>query len=153
MRTDVQTTTAGRRYAQFDDLKVYLQHPDPLPERPVYVDYAGLLPQILDAVQENRLRQVAELLGDPEPDIGGPGDQRSVGIGLVIARQLVARRGAEGAGEAACLPGPLRGYFRQEEGGTVAHPVRHRVRNFRGPSCGPRSFPPQSSEFPCVHSP
>ena len=53
MRTAVQTTTAGRRYAQFDDLKVYLQHPDPLPERPVYVDYAGLLPQILDAVRES----------------------------------------------------------------------------------------------------
>jgi hypothetical protein len=53
MRADMQMTTAGRRFAQFDDLRVYLQHPDPMPENQVYVDYAGLLPLVLDAVRES----------------------------------------------------------------------------------------------------
>lgn len=52
MRTDIQTTTAGRRFVQFDDCKVFLQHPDPILVNQTYVDYAGLVPLVLDAVRE-----------------------------------------------------------------------------------------------------
>ena len=51
------------------------------------IDFNGL--QVFGAMQEGSLRQGAELFGDPQPYIRGPGDQRGIGVGQIPGRQIV----------------------------------------------------------------
>ena len=97
--------------------------------------------QIRDAVQEGDGGEGAELLGDPQADIGRPGDQGGIGIGEVPVRELVAMGGAEAGGAkaggtsrppnplakgAVCPLGNPRGYFCQSESRVGFQPSRHR---------------------------
>ncbi len=82
--------------------------------------------QIGDAVQERELRQVAQLLGHPEPDIGGAGDQHGIGIGEIPVGKLVGGFGPD-AGGAAAGPRDISEADAGKAGGVV-QPVGHRRR-------------------------
>ena len=45
--------------------------------------------QVIAAIKEDHLRQVAQLLGDPEADIGGACDQRGLGAAFKKVSQFI----------------------------------------------------------------
>jgi hypothetical protein len=51
----------------------------------------GDLLQVAAVLEEDRLFQRLQPLGDPEPDIGGPGDQRGLGVRGVEPGQFIGR--------------------------------------------------------------
>ncbi len=73
--------------------------------------------QVGAVVEKDHLTQIAHLFGDPEPDVGGPGDQRGLRVGSVEIRERirVLRLVVE---EGRCPLGPLgrfpRSVFGQE---------------------------------------
>ena len=78
--------------------------------------------QIGDAGQEGDQGQVAQALGQPQPDVGGTGDQGGVGVGQIPLGQLVGADRAESAGAGAVCPRPgphPRGYLGKGEIGRV----------------------------------
>ena len=79
--------------------------------------------EIGQLAKEGGFRQIAQLFGDPQAHIRGPGDQGSVGVGGIPVGKRVKVAWAEMSG-GRLPPGP-RGYLRHVEG-IGLHPVRHR---------------------------
>ena len=59
--------------------------------------------QVGDGVEEGDLAKITQLFGDPETDIGGPGDQGGVGVLKIPIGEIIGVRRAESGG---CLPPP-----------------------------------------------